>query len=123
VRGLAQRPPTCPPTAMTFRYCRAVVAEEFSYANPQHDQNPSLRSRRCTMIAAPVRCDVDGIPTGAHCGTVSPTASPSKPCSSARARRCARPGWNAQGPATQGRCAPILVSVTTAALRVAEGSL
>ena len=27
----------------------------------------------CTMIAAPVQCDVDGIPKGSHCVSVMPT--------------------------------------------------
>jgi hypothetical protein len=26
----------------------------------------------CTMIAAPVQCDVDGIPKGSHCVSVTP---------------------------------------------------
>jgi hypothetical protein len=26
-----------------------------------------------TMIAAPVQCDVDGIPKGSHCVSVTPT--------------------------------------------------
>ena len=32
----------------------------------------------CTMIAAPVQCDVDGIPKGLHCARVSPTGKTSK---------------------------------------------
>jgi hypothetical protein len=27
----------------------------------------------CAMIAAPVQCDVDGIPKGSHCVSVAPT--------------------------------------------------
>jgi hypothetical protein len=29
--------------------------------------------QHCTMIAAPVQCDVDGIPKGSHCVSVSLT--------------------------------------------------
>jgi len=32
----------------------------------------------CPMIAAPVQCDVDGIPKGSHYGTVSPGPETSK---------------------------------------------
>jgi hypothetical protein len=49
---------------------------------PASRNDACLRPRYCTMIAAPVQCDVDGIPKGLHYARVLPMGQTSRSAAS-----------------------------------------